>query len=278
MLGRATGVQTPHGVNESEAGKRGRSWPSSHSRLRWSQPWKPGSAALGCHTCGHCPARQPGGAWSDSPVSRGCCGCYGCSRALPWERDCLPALILASRPRPQPLPPQVRPGCHTEAATTPSPHWLQLLPAPSPPPPGLPHERGSVSLPLCLHMNLGWECRSVGPGILVLLTFALRIRGAWASRDNPCVFFSGQLKGESGYFQGLSSGTGWLYLPWRVATCRVSGCREAPVNSQGRLGAALCVPPQEDVCVRVRDRVCKSVCMCEGVCWGRRIPLFLGIP
>lgn len=151
-------------------------------------------------------------------------------------------------------------------------------PPPAAPPPGLPHERGSVSLPLCLHMNLGWECRSVGPGILVLLTFALRIRGAWASRDNPCVFFSGQLKGESGYFQGLSSGTGWLYLPWRVATCRVSGCREAPVNSQGRLGAALCVPPQEDVCVRVRERVCKSVCMCEGVCWGRRIPLFLGIP
>ena len=27
-------------------------------------------------------------------------------------------------------------------------------------------------------MNLGWDCRSLGPGVLMLLTFALRIRGA----------------------------------------------------------------------------------------------------
>ena len=248
MLGRAAGVQTPHGSNESEAGKRG-SWPSSHSRLSWSQPWKPGSAALGCHTCGRCPARQPRGAWSDSPVSGCCCRCYGCSRALPWERDCLPALILASCPRPQPLPPQVRLGCHTEAATTPCPRWLQLLPAPCPPA-GLLHERVSVSLPLCRHMNLGWECRSVGPGVLILLTFALRIRGAWGRRDKPCVFFSGRLKGERATSRVCLQEQDGYTCPGESPLAEFLGAGKPP--SIPKAGSVmLCVYPYKRMCVCV---------------------------
>ena len=197
------------------------------------------------------------------------------------RQPCLRGLLRMLRLFPGPalgagLPPCPHSGLMSQATASPTPgqawvphggchHPLPTLATaaarPPPPPAGLPHERVSVSLPLCLHMNLGWDCRSLGPGILMLLTFALRIRGAWGSRDKPCVFFSGRLRGERGYFQGLSSGTGWLYLPWRVATCRVSGCREAPLNSQGRLGAAVCVPLQEDVCVCVRDGVCKN-CVC----------------
>ena len=103
------------------------------------------------------------------------------------------------------------------------------------------------------------------PGVLVLLTFPLRIRGAWGSRDNPCVFFSGQLKGERGYFQVCLQEWDGRACPGELPLEFLGSGKPASIPKAGSypslLSQCCCVPLREDVYVCERERVCKSVCV-----------------